>query len=45
MDSTMGPIVAQVWTQLSHEDGVIIVVTSLQGPSLTGASFESTSEV
>jgi hypothetical protein len=45
MSPTVGPIVAHVWLQLSHSNGLVTMVTKLYPPRLTGASFASTSEV
>jgi hypothetical protein len=44
---TVGPIVAQVWVQLSRENGVVIMV-SIRDPSwshVDWCNFASTSEV
>jgi hypothetical protein len=42
----MEPTAAKVWLQLSQENGVVSMVTSLtiHAPTLTGASFSYTSK-
>jgi hypothetical protein len=40
MGPTIGPAVAQVWVQLTHENGVdSIVGLTLRAPTLTGLTF------
>lgn len=47
MGRTVGPTVAQVWVQLSHENGVVQCLpnSTLLGSMLTDATFAYTSEV
>jgi hypothetical protein len=42
----MGHIVTKLWVQLSHQNGVVaVVIKTFHNPTLTGASFASTSDV